>query len=100
MGEKLANVSDIKEGKSLIVTAAEGTELALIKLNGEIYAYENVCPHEEGPVGEGEIASGCITCPWHGWIFDIESGECENVPGEALTKIAITVTDGVVYKAQ
>lgn len=99
MTQKLANVKDIKEGKPLIVKDQDGTEIALISLDGEIFAIENVCPHMEGPVGEGELEGCLLTCPWHGWQFDVKTGACQNVEGEEVRKIPIRVEKGAVYPA-
>lgn len=97
MSIKLANVNDIPEGKGIIAKAEDGREIALFKVQGQVFALENVCPHMGGPLGEGDIEGTCITCPWHGWQFDIKSGTCENMPGEEASKIEIFVKDGFVY---
>lgn len=94
---KLADVKDIPEGGSLVVVTSKRREIALFNLKGKIYALDNACPHMGGPLGEGEIINGIVTCPWHGWEFLIDSGECINVPGDDATHIPITVKDGVVY---
>lgn len=94
---KLAHVSDIPEGKSIIVEGPEGLSIALFKLNGEIYALENRCPHMDGPLGEGDIEDGIVVCPWHGWQFDIPTGCCENMPGQDACKIPIVVEEGNIY---
>lgn len=95
--EKLADIKDISEGKSLIVKDSEGREIALFNLEGEIFALENVCPHMGGPLGEGEIEEDCVTCPWHGWEFNIRSGACNNMPGEQANAIPILIKDGSIY---
>lgn len=94
---KLGLVSDIPEGKSIIVEGPEGLQIALFKLNGEVFALDNACPHMGGPLGKGCIEHGAVTCPWHGWQFDIQTGYCENMPGENARKIPIHVEDGVIY---
>ena len=49
-------------------------DLALFHLDDGFFALENMCPHQGGPVGEGTIDDGVVTCPWHGWCFDIRTG--------------------------
>ncbi len=99
MTQKLAKVKDVKEGKPLIVRDKSGTEIALISFEGQIYAIENLCPHMEGPLGEGEL-NGCrLTCPWHGWEFDVRDGACVNVEGEEAKTIPIKVENGDIYLA-
>ena len=94
---KLANVTDIPEGKSIVVRTHDGSEIALFKIEGKIYALENVCPHMGGPLGEGEIEKCLVTCPWHGWQFDIKSGACENMPGEDAKSYKIKVIGEEVF---
>jgi nitrite reductase (NADH) small subunit len=100
MAQKLAKLKDVKEGKPLIVKTKEGVQIALILLEGEIYGIENVCPHMEGPVGEGQIEGCRITCPWHGWQFDIKTGACINVEGEEVKKIPVHVENGDIYLSE
>lgn len=97
MQVKLANVQDIPEGKSIIVKGPNGQEIALFKWEGEVYALNNTCPHMGGPLGEGEVENAIVTCPWHGWQFDIRSGACENMPGEEARCVQIKVIDGEVF---
>lgn len=93
---KLADKKDIPQGKSIIVTSPKGRQIAIFNINSQFYALENVCPHQGGPLGEGDIEDGCVTCPWHGWQFNVETGDCVNMPGEEATKIPIEVTgDGI-----
>lgn len=97
---KLAQVSDIPDGQSIIVESPEGLSIVLFKLNGQIYAIENRCPHMGGPLGEGAIEDGIITCPWHGWQFDIPTGCCENMPGEDARRIPIIVEGNNIYLSE
>jgi nitrite reductase/ring-hydroxylating ferredoxin subunit len=59
-----------------------GRELRLIELDGEIHAYPTVCPHLGGPLGDAAVEDGRVTCPWHGYRYDLRSGDC--VSGAAL----------------
>ena len=54
--------------------------LALFNLEGTIYALDNTCPHAGGPLGEGTIDGQLVSCPWHGWKFDIPTGTCMKNP--------------------
>jgi nitrite reductase (NADH) small subunit len=93
---KLATKSQIPVGKAIIVREG-GTEIALFNIDGQIYALENVCPHMGGPLGEGDIDQCTVTCPWHGWQFDVRSGECENMPGENAKRFEIAVEGDDIY---
>lgn len=53
---------------------ADGSELCVANVDGSILATSNVCPHRQGPLGQGLVEHGKIICPWHGWAFDLKSG--------------------------
>lgn len=62
----------------------------------ELYAVENRCPHEGYPLSTGRIADGKLTCEWHNWKFDLESGECV-IGGEDVRSFPLEVRDGTVW---
>ena len=70
---RVANLADVAQGGALVVTM-DRYDVALFNVGGEIHAYENVCPHQGGPIGEGWIEDGVVTCPWHAWRFDLRTG--------------------------
>jgi nitrite reductase/ring-hydroxylating ferredoxin subunit len=76
---KVGKASDIDEGGVLGVEA-KGRELALFKLDGQIYCLADLCTHEEAPLCEGYIEGGEIECPWHGARFDIKTGAATEGP--------------------
>jgi nitrite reductase/ring-hydroxylating ferredoxin subunit len=97
---KLANLKDLPEGKSLIVKAPDGKEIALFNVKGTIFALNNHCPHMGGPLGEGGLEGKMVTCPWHGWQFDVTNGTCENMPGENVSCFQIEVVNGeILYRS-
>ncbi len=69
----VAKVDQIKDGEGLVVQV-ENDEVALFSIKGRIYACTNTCPHRGGPIGEGSLDGNVVTCPWHGWEFDITTG--------------------------
>ncbi len=71
---KAANKADLAPGTGKTVTV-EGRCLALFNADGKYYAIDNTCPHRGGPLGEGSLNGNEITCPWHGWSFDVTSGQ-------------------------
>ena len=66
-------VADIPENRACIVCIS-GERVAIFKYEGKISAVSNVCQHQNGPLGEGKIVAGCITCPWHGYQYVPETG--------------------------
>ncbi len=97
MARKIARCADIPEGGNIVVSLEDGREVAIFHIGEEYYALDNRCPHMEGPLGEGELDGCVVTCPWHGWQFDVRNGECQNMPGEQAKKIPLTVEDGFIW---
>ena len=98
--ERVASVGEIKDGGSKIVGAG-GRYVAVFNLGGRFYAFENVCPHMGGPVGEGFLESGTITCPLHAWDFDIRTGEAKSMPGQRLNTFEVKVEgDDILVKVE
>src|SRR3989304_4809280 len=71
---KIANLKELSPGERKTVVIKEH-KIALFNIDGKIYAIDNMCPHMGGPLGEGDVNEKIITCPLHGWQFDVESGE-------------------------
>ena len=69
----VCGVSDIPENRAHIACLA-GERVAIFRYDGRISAVSNVCQHQNGPLGEGRIIDGCITCPWHGFQYRPETG--------------------------
>ena len=76
---KVATLSQVAEDRGTIVEV-NGTAIALFNIKGKIYAIHNQCPHAEGPLGEGDLEEKVVTCPWHGWQFDVTTGSNEGDP--------------------
>jgi nitrite reductase (NADH) small subunit len=71
---KVAKVSELLPGDARVVECA-GKTLALCNVDGTFYAVDNTCPHRGGPLGEGFLDGDRITCPWHGWQFELTTGQ-------------------------
>ena len=73
----------LQDGAKLCTSAA-GQELVVLNVDGELYAIANVCPHAGMPIGEGDCRGHVITCPFHGYAYDIRSGRHVEFPHEEL----------------
>jgi len=75
MGEffKAAKKQDVPAG-SCVVSDIQGTPVAIYNVGGDFFATHNICLHRGGPLGEGELEGKVVTCPWHGWQYDVTSG--------------------------
>jgi nitrite reductase/ring-hydroxylating ferredoxin subunit/DMSO/TMAO reductase YedYZ heme-binding membrane subunit len=67
-------IADIAEGRAIIVRPPEGEKVAIFRHEGRLSAVTNLCAHQNGPLGEGRVVDGCITCPWHGFQYRLEDG--------------------------
>jgi nitrite reductase/ring-hydroxylating ferredoxin subunit/DMSO/TMAO reductase YedYZ heme-binding membrane subunit len=70
----VGSVDEIPNNRAKTVCLADQERLAVFRRDGTIFAVTNVCAHQGGPLGEGKIIDGCITCPWHGWEYRPEDG--------------------------
>lgn len=59
---------------AVVVTPANGERIAVFRDGDQVAAVTNVCAHQMGPLGEGKVIDGCITCPWHGWQYRLADG--------------------------
>ena len=70
---RVARSTDCPQGSALELVAAERV-IALFNVAGTLYALDGVCPHQGGPLGQGTLEGKIVTCPWHGWQFDVADG--------------------------
>ena len=86
----------IPDKGAVIVVAPGGERIAVFRDGSEIGALTNLCSHQNGPIGEGRIIDGCITCPWHGWQYRLSDG-CAPPPfTEKLATHPVRIRDGLV----
>jgi len=88
-------IGDIPENRARIVCVS-GERVAIFKYDGKISAVSNVCQHQNGPLGEGKIVSGCITCPWHGYQYAPETGASPPPFVEKVPTFNVRVENGRV----
>ena len=69
----VAAVSDIPDGSAKEVVVG-GQILAIFRNEGELFAIDGMCAHQGGPIAQGEVSGGCVTCPWHGWQYELATG--------------------------
>ncbi len=71
---RVAAVSDIPEGTGREVIVRD-LVIAVYHVDGQFYALDGICPHAGGPLGAGALTGCVVTCPWHGWQFDVTTGQ-------------------------
>jgi nitrite reductase/ring-hydroxylating ferredoxin subunit/DMSO/TMAO reductase YedYZ heme-binding membrane subunit len=89
-------VGEIPESRARIVCIS-GERVAIFKYDGKISAVSNVCQHQNGPLGEGKIVHGCITCPWHGYQYVPETGASPPPFVERVPTFNVRVRNGRVF---
>ncbi len=87
---KAAGKTDILEGNGKAITL-EGNTIALFNVGGTFHAIDNTCKHRGGPLGEGELNASQVTCPWHGWQYDVTTGACMTKPGVIQKKYNVKI---------
>jgi nitrite reductase/ring-hydroxylating ferredoxin subunit len=80
---KVATLAELPPGAAKAVEV-QGTPVALYNRGGTVYATTNTCPHRGGPLGEGDLEEAVITCPWHGFQYDVTTGRCLSNPALTL----------------
>jgi nitrite reductase/ring-hydroxylating ferredoxin subunit len=88
-------VADIPENRAKIVCLS-GERVAVFRYAGKISALSNVCQHQNGPLGEGKIVLGCVTCPWHGYQYLPETGAAPPPFVEKVPTFNVKVVQGRV----
>ena len=71
---RVAALADLPPGKMLYADV-DGLPIALANVDGTIYAFGDVCRHEGGPLSAGVLIADTVTCPWHGWTYNVRTGK-------------------------
>ncbi len=95
---KVAETSDLQPGEGKTVNV-NGRDLALFNVDGTFRCIDNVCPHQGGPLGEGHLEGHTVSCPWHGWKFDVITGQCTVIPSAEVESFECMV-DGTDVKVK
>ncbi len=91
----VAHTDDLPEGAVTAVRAGE-EEIALAHCDGGFYAVQQHCLHLQGPLGEGRLEGCVLTCPWHGWQYDVRTGKNEFDLAIQLKTYDVQVADGEI----
>ncbi len=75
---------------------AGGRAICVANVDGQLCALDNVCPHRQGPLGEGWVEDGAVICPWHSWAFEAKTGEGVHNPGMRVEVFPLKVEGGEV----
>jgi nitrite reductase (NADH) small subunit len=93
---KIVETGELKPGEGKVVEV-EGKVLAVFNVDGTFYCLDNTCLHRGGPLGEGELEGTVVTCPWHGWRWDVTTGANTNNPAVKVACFPVTVEGASVF---
>lgn len=75
----------------------DGKVIALANVQGKFYAIDNVCLHRGGPLAQGDLMDACVTCPWHGWQYDVTTGKSLMNPSVGVRTFPVEVRGEDIY---
>ncbi|MGQ0812118.1 MAG: Rieske (2Fe-2S) protein [Nitrospiraceae bacterium] len=87
---KVTGIADVSPGSG-IVAEVNGQVIAVFNVNGTFYAIDNTCVHRGGPLGEGDVEGETVTCPWHGWQYNVRTGVSLNNPAACVKSYPVQV---------
>lgn len=93
---EICRVEDIPTDCAKVVLIGK-ENIAIFRYEGKVSAINNVCKHQNGPLGEGKIVDGCVTCPWHGYQYRPEDGASPPPFKEKVTTYDVRIVEGRVY---
>jgi nitrite reductase (NADH) small subunit len=94
--QAVGHITDFTPGQGKMVTV-NGRHVALFRLGDEFYAIDNLCLHKAGPLCEGFIdGNDVVTCPWHGWSYEIRTGTLVQDPRVGVSKHEVRIEDEVI----
>jgi len=114
MEHKVGRLDDLPENEGLTLDIG-GRPIGIFKVDSKVYAVKNLCPHKRAPLARGTLegtmlptpcageyqygmASQVLRCPWHGWEFDIQTGECLfGVSDSRIKTYPVSIREGDVY---
>src|SRR5277367_6077428 len=95
---EVAKLDQLPPGGGTVVTI-EGKDIALFNVDGTIYAIDDGCLHHGSSLGSGKLDGKIVTCPGHGWKYDVTTGFVTHVPDYGVSSYPVKVVDGKVMVA-
>ena len=96
--QTVARADDIPPG-TLVAVQVDEHEIAIANVGGEFFATQGHCLHLKGPLGHGRLEGTVLSCPWHGWQYDVQTGKNEFDHAIQLQTFEVRVEDGEVKVA-
>lgn len=90
---RLCKKGDVPAPGEVTEVECDGVAICLANVGGELHALDNICPHRQGPLGQGWVEGNAVLCPWHAWAFDVTTGIAEE-PERAQVRVFATRSEG------
>ena len=87
----VGRIGDFAPGAGKMVDVS-GRHVAIFRLGDDFYAIDNLCLHRAGPLCEGQIVNDVVTCPWHGWSYEIKTGTLVQDPRVGVSRHEVLIT--------
>ncbi len=91
----VAEAADCPPGTSIERLAGDRM-VAIANVDGTLHAIDGLCPHQGGPLGTGSLCGAVLTCPWHGWPFDVTTGRHQVSATVRQPVFGVRLRDGVI----
>ena len=92
----VATTEDIPVGERAVVELGRHW-VVIFNVDGQFHALDGICPHQGGPLGKGALAGCIITCPWHGFQFDVTTGQHQTSKSLVHPRFPVKVENGQVW---
>jgi len=93
---RVGSLSELRGGKR-IGADINGTRVVVFLVDGRVIATTGRCPHAGGPLEEGDLSGAVLTCPWHGWTYNLCTGSCEEDPDISLPFYKVRIEGDDVF---
>jgi nitrite reductase/ring-hydroxylating ferredoxin subunit len=94
--QRVASSDHLKAGECGEFVAGDKV-IALFNVDGKFYALDGICPHQGGPLGKGSLNGCVVTCPWHGFQFDVTTGQHQTSKSLVHPRFAVKIEDDAVW---
>ena len=96
---EIGSIEQIPRRGARCVTTPAGRIAVFRTMEDQIYALENRCAHKGGPLAEGIVHGGAVTCPLHNWVYDLATGEAQGADEGRVRTFEVRLVDGRIFLA-
>jgi nitrite reductase/ring-hydroxylating ferredoxin subunit len=94
---RVARLDDLPAGQLKLVEV-DGVRIVLARVRDDVYACDDSCAHQGGPLSDGKLSGVRLACPWHGWMYDVRTGECVMpARGNRVARYPVRVDAGEIW---